>query len=93
MAEKGEQSVKRVCVTGAACYIGPWLVKNLLEKGYTVKTTLRDPDLTGAEDRLKLFQANLLKEGSFDSAVDGCEGVFLVAGHMGVQALLVSNVI
>ncbi|XP_059077565.1 putative anthocyanidin reductase isoform X1 [Cryptomeria japonica] len=96
MAEKGEQTVKRVCETGAAGYIGPWLVKNLLERGYTVNATLRDPgderksgpllDLAGAEDRLKLFQADLLKEGSFDSAVEGCDGVFHVAGPMGARA-------
>ncbi|GLJ27294.1 hypothetical protein SUGI_0535730 [Cryptomeria japonica] len=95
MAEKGEQTVKRVCVTGASGYIGSWLVKNLLERGYTVNATLRDPgderksgpllDLAGAKDRLKLFSADLLKEGSFDSAVEGCEGVFHVAGPMGAQ--------
>ncbi|XP_059076791.1 putative anthocyanidin reductase [Cryptomeria japonica] len=92
MEEKGEQTVKRVCVTGASGYIGSWLVKNLLQKGYTVNATLRDPgderkcrpllNLAGAEERLKLFQADLLKEGSFDSAVEGCEGVFHVAGPM-----------
>lgn len=35
--------------------------------------------LEGAEERLKLFKANLLEEGSFDSAIDGCEGVFHTA--------------
>ncbi|GMN26251.1 hypothetical protein TIFTF001_001238 [Ficus carica] len=32
-----------------------------------------------SKDRLQLFKANLLEEGSFDSAVDGCEGVFHTA--------------
>ena len=32
--------------------------------------------LDGAKERLKLFKAQLLEEGSFDSAVDGCQGVF-----------------
>lgn len=35
--------------------------------------------LDGAQERLQLFKANLLEEGSFDSAVDGCEGVFHTA--------------
>lgn len=35
--------------------------------------------LEGARERLKLFKANLLEEGSFDSVIDGCEGVFHTA--------------
>ncbi|XP_028106067.1 tetraketide alpha-pyrone reductase 1-like, partial [Camellia sinensis] len=35
--------------------------------------------LDGAKERLRLFKANLLEEGSFDSVVDGCEGVFHTA--------------
>lgn len=32
-----------VCVTGAAGYIASWIVKLLLEKGYTVRGTVRNP--------------------------------------------------
>ena len=32
-----------VCVTGAAGFIGSWLVMRLLERGYTVRATVRDP--------------------------------------------------
>ncbi|KAI7979448.1 Tetraketide alpha-pyrone reductase 1 [Camellia lanceoleosa] len=32
--------------------------------------------LDGAKERLHLFKGNLLEEGSFDSVVDGCDGVF-----------------
>lgn len=35
--------------------------------------------LDGATERLHLFKANLLEEGSFDAAIDGCEGVFHTA--------------
>ncbi|KAL5827342.1 hypothetical protein ACOSQ3_019176 [Xanthoceras sorbifolium] len=54
---------KVVCVTGPSGYIASWLVKQLLQHGYTVKATV----------------PNLLEEGSFDSAVDGCDGVFHTA--------------
>lgn len=33
----------------------------------------------GATERLHLFEANLLDDGSFDSAVAGCDGVFHTA--------------
>ncbi|KAF2293464.1 hypothetical protein GH714_002025 [Hevea brasiliensis] len=36
---------KVVCVTGGSGYIASWLVKFLLERGYTVKATVRDPNL------------------------------------------------
>ncbi|XP_074314855.1 phenylacetaldehyde reductase-like [Silene latifolia] len=80
---------KRVCVTGASGYIASWIVKLLLHRGYVVHATVRslnDPEKTehlhgldGAKERLHLFEANLLEEGSFDSAVDGCCGVFHTA--------------
>ncbi|KAG6762361.1 hypothetical protein POTOM_032856 [Populus tomentosa] len=36
-------------------------------------------NLDGAKERLHLFKANLVEEGSFDPVVDGCESVFHVA--------------
>ncbi|KAM0912380.1 hypothetical protein ACQ4PT_012830 [Festuca glaucescens] len=80
---------KVVCVTGASGYIASWLVKLLLGRGYTVRATVRDTAdpkktlhlqaLDGAKDRLHLFKASLLEEGSFDSAIGGCECVFHTA--------------
>ncbi|KAI3449983.1 hypothetical protein Pfo_006648 [Paulownia fortunei] len=81
--------MKTVCVTGASGYIASWLVKFLLQRGYTVKASVRDTDdpkktqhllvLDGAKERLHLIKANLLEEGSFDAAIDGCDGVFHTA--------------
>lgn len=34
---------KVVCVTGGAGYVASWLIKLLLQSGYTVKATVRDP--------------------------------------------------
>lgn len=36
-------------------------------------------NLEGAKERLQLYKADLLDEGSFDSAIQGCEGVFHTA--------------
>ncbi|CAL5423805.1 unnamed protein product [Camellia sinensis] len=80
---------KTVCVTGGSGYIASWLVKLLLQHDYTVRASVRDPSnpkktehllaLDGAKERLHLFKGNLLEEGSFDSVVDGCDGVFHTA--------------
>ncbi|XP_058082534.1 phenylacetaldehyde reductase-like [Magnolia sinica] len=80
---------KTVCVTGASGYIASWLVKLLLQRGYTVRATVRnlnDPKKTehlraldGASERLHLFKAELLEDGAFDGVINGCDGVFHTA--------------
>nr|GMD00850.1 dihydroflavonol 4-reductase [Ipomoea batatas] len=79
----------KVCVTGAAGYVGSWLVMKLLQRGYVVHATVRDPgntkkvkhllELPKAEGNLRLWKGVLEEEGSFDDAIAGCEGVFHVA--------------
>ena len=41
--------------------------------------------LEGAKERLHLFKVDLLEEGSFDSAVDGCDAVFHTASPVLAQ--------
>ncbi|KAL0654339.1 hypothetical protein Bca4012_097030 [Brassica carinata] len=87
---------KVVCVTGASGYIASWIVKLLLLRGYTVKATVRDPKdqkktdhllaLDGARERLQLFKASLLEEGSFEHAIDGCDAVFHTASPVKIIA-------
>ncbi|XP_031488733.1 tetraketide alpha-pyrone reductase 2 [Nymphaea colorata] len=81
--------MREICVTGGTGLIATYLIKALLEKGYHVRATVRDPGnlekvgylwgLCGAKERLKLVKADLMEEGSFDEAVDGVEGVFHTA--------------
>nr|AAT66505.1 dihydroflavonol 4-reductase [Camellia sinensis] len=85
-----------VCVTGAAGFIGSWLVMRLLERGYIVRATVRDPanlkkvkhllDLPKADTNLTLWKADLNEEGSFDEAIEGCSGVFHVATPMDFES-------
>jgi len=87
-----------VCVTGATGFVASSLLKCLLEKGYTVHATVRDPEnerkvrpllnIRGAEERLKIFKADLLGEGSFDAAVGLCDGVFHVASPVGFTSTI-----
>ncbi|TKY61273.1 Vestitone reductase [Spatholobus suberectus] len=79
----------KVCVTGASGYIGSWLVKKLLAKGYTVHATLRDlkndskvgllKSLPESEGKLVLFEADIYNPSHFGPAIQGCEFVFHVA--------------
>ncbi|MDP1776349.1 MAG: NAD-dependent epimerase/dehydratase family protein, partial [Moraxellaceae bacterium] len=79
-----------ILVTGASGYIAGWIVHYLLQSGRTVHATVRDPNklssvqhlLDSAENNpgtLKLFKADLLEEGSFDEAMQGCELVMHTA--------------
>eukprot|EP00466_Bigelowiella_natans_P002222 jgi/Bigna1/56312/estExt_Genewise1Plus.C_930029 len=78
-----------VCVTGASGFVASNIIRMLLEKGYVVHGTVRNKSnkkkvghlmsLPGATERLKLFEADLLKEGSFKDAIAGCACVMHTA--------------
>ncbi|XP_047063612.1 anthocyanidin reductase ((2S)-flavan-3-ol-forming)-like [Lolium rigidum] len=95
MAAAGDGSRRKTaCVTGGNGYIASALVKMLLEKGYAVKTTVRNPDDMEKNSHLKdlqalgpleVFRADLQEEGSFDDAVTGCDYVFLVAAPVNLK--------
>ncbi|CAN6238102.1 unnamed protein product [Urochloa humidicola] len=86
---------RTACVTGGNGYIASALIKTLLEKGYAVKATVRNPAGIAKNSHLKelpalgsleVVRADLGEEGSFDEAVAGCIYVFLVAAPVNVMA-------
>ena len=81
---------KPIMVTGATGYVAGWLVKQLLEDGLTVHAAVRNPgrkektahldeiaDASGGT--IKYFKADLLDEGSYAEAMEGCELVYHTA--------------
>ncbi|CAL5093979.1 unnamed protein product [Urochloa decumbens] len=84
-----------VCVTGGSGFIGSWLVRYLLDRGYSVHATVRNIQdegetmhlhaLDGAGTRLRLFQIDLLDLPSIRAAIEGAQGVFHLASPLIVQ--------
>lgn len=78
---------KPVVVTGASGFIAAHLTRELLERGYRVRGTVRGgadkypflTELPGARERLELVSADLNAEGAFDEAVRGAEIVMHTA--------------
>ena len=81
---------KPILVTGAAGFIASWIVKYLLDDGYTVHGTVRDKSnlvkVAHLEDmanksvgKLHLFEADLLQQGSYAAAMKGCQLVIHTA--------------
>ncbi|XLR06404.1 hypothetical protein S83_034342 [Arachis hypogaea] len=80
---------KVVCVTGASGAIGSWLVKLLLERGYSVHACVQDlkdeketkhlEGMEGAKGNLEFFEMDLLDKESIAKAIKGCAGVFHLA--------------
>lgn len=82
--------MRTAMVTGGSGYVAGHLVKLLLQNDWRVHATVRDLGKThklralvdlqqSFPGRLRLFAADLLREGAFDEAMSGCDTVFHVA--------------
>src|SRR5436305_5096838 len=80
-----------VLITGGTGFLGGWCVASLLERGYDVRTTVRDLAREGnvreavaaagaeADSRLSVVAADLTSDDGWDEAVAGCRYVLHVA--------------
>jgi len=89
-----------VLVTGGTGFLGQWVVKLLLDRGYTVRATVRDLKNTPryeflytvsagadkASGRLSFHQCELASEAGWDDAVRDCRAVVHVAGTINLDA-------
>lgn len=86
--------VETVLVTGGTGFVGGWCIRELLERGYSVRTTLRSLAKEaalraavgaegGASDRLAVFAADLTGDEGWAAAMAGCDYVLHVASPLG----------
>ena len=79
-----------VLVTGGSGFLGGWCLVELLRRGYTARTTLRDPSregevraMVGSQveigERMSVFTADLTADVGWQEAVAGCDYVLHVA--------------
>jgi len=89
---------KPILVTGGTGYMASWIVKQLLDEGREVRTTVRNlaqkdkyAHLTALAVKssgvLQFFEADLLKKGSFSEAMAGCELVIHTASPFKISGL------
>ncbi|GAO56548.1 MULTISPECIES: aldehyde reductase [unclassified Novosphingobium] len=84
----------KVLVTGASGYIAGFVVRQLLEQGWTVHATVRNlsreaelrPRLGGTPDTLRFFAADLMADAGWADAVIGCSHVCHVASPFSTNA-------
>ena len=88
--EGSQAQSKTVLVTGGSGFLGGWCAIELLRRGHSVRTTVRDlareADVRAAiatevdpGDRLAVLAADLLADESWEEAVAGCDYVLHVA--------------
>ncbi|MDE0661317.1 MAG: NAD-dependent epimerase/dehydratase family protein [Gammaproteobacteria bacterium] len=84
-----------VAVTGASGYIGSWIVLDLVEQGYAVRSCVRDASRAdkvnhllalndaGLRGRTTLHEGDIFDAGSYDAAFDGCSTVIHAGAAVG----------
>jgi nucleoside-diphosphate-sugar epimerase len=88
---------RTILVTGGTGFIAGWCIAELLQRGYAVRTTIRDASKEAgvraaiatqvdAGDRLSFALADLTRDDGWDGAMAGCDGVLHVASPLGGNA-------
>ena len=83
--------MKNILVTGGTSYFGKHCIAQLIEKGYSVRTTIRDikradeikSDLEKhlkKEINIEFHEADLLEDAGWEDAIKDCDAIIHIAG-------------
>ena len=89
---------KPILVTGGTGYLASWIVKQLLDNGYHVNTTVRNKSdqikyrhlldiASKSKGQLSIYEADLLLNHSFQEAMNGCELVIHTASPFKISGI------
>lgn len=89
---------KPVLVTGGTGYLASWIVKQLLDQGFHVNTTVRNKanqqkyhhllDMASeSQGQLSIYEADLLLDHSFQEAMNDCELVIHTASPFKISGI------
>ncbi|KAL4259848.1 NAD(P)-binding domain superfamily protein [Pleurotus pulmonarius] len=85
----------KVLVTGATGFVGSWVARNLLEKGYSVRAAVRSASkvkylteyFNAYGDKFEtIIVGDMSEDGAFDEAVKGVDGIEHIASPVHLHA-------
>ncbi|MEV0718759.1 NAD-dependent epimerase/dehydratase family protein [Asanoa sp. NPDC050611] len=76
--------MERVLVTGGTGFVAGWCIAGLLDRGYAVRTTVRD-GRSPAQPPVETVRADLTSDDGWDAAVADCAYVLHVASPLGLD--------
>jgi len=92
LVRRGMADVRVVVVTGASGFIGSHIVRECLERGFTVNACVRNKDdpknkflldmASNTKGTIGLFSADLVAQGSYDEAVSNADAVIHAAAQV-----------
>lgn len=85
------KNINKVAVLGGAGRTGKYLVNQLLEKGFSIKLLLRNPEsFTIQNPNIEIIKGNAIDEESIRLLLEGCEAVISTIGQRQGEPMVAS---
>lgn len=75
-------NTRRWLITGATGFLGRHLVRELLDRGDQVRALVRQPPVEALPAAAEIRTGDVLAPATLEPAIEGCDGVFHLAGRV-----------